>query len=306
MKIKRKLQKFKEDYYNSIDIPEEIDDYLMKGVEKGMHEKARKNHKIKKIGISVAASVMLLFTVSINTMPTFANAMHDIPVAGQLVRVLHFSEEPQEGGKITDGSDVEFISLVEKDDKEHIVINFSQDLKEEEFASHYEIDHSEYPHTLDFKISGVREFSAEDEFEKMKDGNMIKDIYRQMTLDDSMVRFSITMDKPFSYQVTEYKEPGQLVVTLEEKQESKEDAIYSIRSESYPHGEKIGIVEEQIFSLDNRRMLKDEDGEFLIEVDQFNSKEKAEEKKNSLTEEYPVVSDFVIEKRGTSDIPKNY
>lgn len=179
-------------------------------------------------------------------------------------------------------------------------------MKEEEFASHYEIDYSENPYTLNFNISGVREFSAEDEFEQVKEGNMIKDIYRLMTLDDSMVRFSITMDKPFSYQVTEYKEPGQLVVTLEEKPESKEEAIYSIRSKSYPYGEKIGILEEQLFSLDTRRMLKDEDEEFLIEVDYFNSKEKAEEKKNSLIEEYPVISDFVIEKRGTNDIPQNY
>lgn len=126
MKVKHKLQNLKEDYHKSIDIPEEIDDYIMKGVEKGMQEKARKNfkNKVKKISLGVAASLLLIFTVSINTMPTFANAMHDIPIAGQLVKVLHFSEAPQEGGKITDGSDVEFISLVEKDNKEHIVINF--------------------------------------------------------------------------------------------------------------------------------------------------------------------------------------
>lgn len=111
----KKLEKLKADYKN-IPIPEELDFVVEKALKQG--RKKRKNHGLKWLtGASVAA---ILFTVGINTSPAMANALADVPVVGQVVKVLTFTE-----------------FKVDKDDKykANIKVPAVKDLENEDLAS---------------------------------------------------------------------------------------------------------------------------------------------------------------------------
>ncbi|WP_129598325.1 hypothetical protein [Anaerophilus nitritogenes] len=149
------------------------------------------------------------------------------------------------------------------------------------------MDYSEYPYTLTFSIPGARDFSGQKYLKTLKESSYIQDAYELITLDDSMIRFSLTLKQPILYTVEEYKNPGQIVLTLKPKKEENHQKIYSIRSNSYPVGESLGMLEEELFDLKEVRILKDQKGAFCIEAGYFSTLEEAQKNIDSLKEKYP-------------------
>jgi len=86
MNDKEKLQKLQENYTN-IEIPEKLDDIVNQAINN--KKSANKRNIIKKLGI-VAAS-LVVFIGSVNISPVFANTLIDIPVIGNIVKVVNFS-----------------------------------------------------------------------------------------------------------------------------------------------------------------------------------------------------------------------
>lgn len=84
-KMDKKLEKLKEEYKN-IPIPDELDFV----VEKALKQKQKKN-PLHKWVIGAVAAVALLMT-GINTSPAMAHALADIPVVGNVIKVLTFVE----------------------------------------------------------------------------------------------------------------------------------------------------------------------------------------------------------------------
>jgi len=87
MNDKEKLQKLKENYDN-IEIPEKLDDIVNQAINN--KKSANKRNIIKNLGI-VAAS-LVVFIGSVNISPVFANTLVDIPVIGNIVKVVNFSD----------------------------------------------------------------------------------------------------------------------------------------------------------------------------------------------------------------------
>lgn len=65
-----------------------------------------------------------IFTLSINISPSFANTLQEVPVLGTLVKILQFNNGSSQGGELTDGIDINFISLKEGQDLDTINVNF--------------------------------------------------------------------------------------------------------------------------------------------------------------------------------------
>ena len=81
--------------YNSISIPGELSNILEKTYVR--HNKQNKTLKLK-YSAAVAAACFMLFIAS-NVQMTYA-ALSEIPLVGELVRVLHIGK----GGAVTDGA----------------------------------------------------------------------------------------------------------------------------------------------------------------------------------------------------------
>lgn len=86
------LEQMKKDYMD-IPIPEELD-FIVKKAFKDNGVNVMKKNKYKKLNIIAAslAAVLVVFTISINTSPVFAEALSKIPVVSSIVRVLTFKE----------------------------------------------------------------------------------------------------------------------------------------------------------------------------------------------------------------------
>jgi hypothetical protein len=304
MNDSKEFQKLKEEYYK-IEIPSEIDSYVKNGIIKGksqIKQNKRTNKWIKWAGSS--AAIFVSFVISINTIPSFADTICNIPRIGKLVQVLQFNEGSSHGGTITDGTDVEFITMQKNQNNENIIINFTKDHIPKDFANYFRVDYSKYPYTLTFSIPGARQFSAQRDLETLKQSTLIKDAYELITLDDSMIRFSITFNGPVSYVVKEYKNPAQVVIQLSPKKEIPNHKVYSIRSIS-SSGEELGMLEESLFDLEGVRILKDKEGAFCVEAGYFNNINEANKKMKELKNKYPIVSQFYIEERNPLNLPKH-
>ncbi|SDY80725.1 protein of unknown function [Proteiniborus ethanoligenes] len=85
----KKIEELKKQYMNT-PIPEELDFLVRKTLKDGGIKTMKKNNKYR--WISIAASVAVIFTASVNISPTFADALSEVPVIKGLVKVLTFRE----------------------------------------------------------------------------------------------------------------------------------------------------------------------------------------------------------------------
>ncbi|WP_027624977.1 hypothetical protein [Clostridium lundense] len=288
--------------YDDIEIPENLDEAVNSALRKGEGKMKKGNRRWLK-GSGIAAAIIIAATIGINTMPVFANTLISVPGVGRLVKILQFNNGEGNGGKVTDGADVNLIRIKSYKNSESILINFAKNEKAATISPSYKVEYNTNPYTLTFTISGARKLNAESYFEDLKKSKYISDVYKLMTLDDSMVRFTVVLKEPVKYEVKEYKEPAYLEVNLKEDN-AKDETMYSIRTASQPFGEGIGQVEEILYNEKGIRMLKDSKGTFCMETGIYKSYEEAENKLKEFKEKYGAQLNLSIEERKGTDIPK--
>lgn len=256
---------------------------------------------------SVAAAVIISFTVGVNTVPAFADSMNDVPVLGKLVRVLKFTDGSAGGGTIQDGVDVNFISLKHQKNSDQMILNFANSDNTQDLASSYNVKFTDNPSTMTVTVSGARNFSAIKDLETLKRSKYVLDAYPLITLDDSMIRFNVTFKEPVAYEVKEYKDPAQVAITLMDKKGDVGEgaSIYSLRTVSAPSGESQGMAEEMLFGLKDVRVLKDQKGLFLVEAGYFNSEAEALAQLEKIQTEYGISDLLFVEKRSSQEIPQS-
>ncbi|MCB2312514.1 hypothetical protein LGL55_14560 [Clostridium tagluense] len=293
--------------YDDIQVPENLSEFVDISLVKGRSRMKKENIKKGWIkGFVASVAVFTVFTISINTMPAFANSLVDVPIVGKLVKVLQFKNGEASGGKITDGTDANSINIKKNASNETIVINFTnnKDNKVTDNVAHFKVDYKSNPTTMTFTINGARALTAEKDFETIKKSSYVSDIYKNMILDDSAVKFTIVFNKPIKYEVKEYKDPARIVIKLTQDKDESTKTVYAVRTLSNEFGENLGIIEDQLFQQLNVRTLKDNKGTFCVEAGVFNTKAEAEAKIKDLATKYGENLKFVVEERGNLEIPK--
>lgn len=292
--------------YEQIEIPPELYNSIQIGINRG-REKMNARIKTVNTAMKICASFIIalaLFTGSINVSPAFADALRGIPIVGRLVKILQFTEGKSNGGKITDGTDISNIDLIEEDGYENLIINFSQDDELQVDVGAFKVKYEENPYTMSFEIGGARRISAKENFKKILESKYVKDVYTIITLDDSLIRFVIEFKVPVKYEVKEMKEPASIVISLKEDKQFMGKNMYSLRTNSYPYGESLGILEEKFSAISPTRILKDAEGMYFVELQLFETKEEALSKLDEISKmNYAPI--FIEERFGAED-PKSY
>ncbi|UVI28416.1 DUF4179 domain-containing protein [Paenibacillus spongiae] len=296
--------------YEEIEIPDELAAVTEAAIQKGRMERQRKkprraNRWVKWVGVS-AAGLFVLFTVSINTMPALASSLEQIPGLGTLVRTLQFNKGTAGGGAITDSTDVNVISLHKKEGQEQIVIHFQQNNQPQQIANSFSVKYSEYPNMMSFAIGGARKFSAEQDLAALKNSEWVEDAYEIISLDDSLIRFNVIFKDNVAYEVQEYKEPAQVVLTLKPgESHAGQPPVYSVRTASSPYGESQGIYEEMLFGAEGLRTMKDKEGTYFVEAGYFKTEAEAEAKRQKWIQTHGFDErSLFIERREALQIPE--
>ena len=83
----KKLRDAKE-AYESIIPPEELDHVVQKAIRQTKKEPVQPRHMVWRYAVCTIASICLVFIVSLNVLPVFAQEMYDIPVLGSMARIF--------------------------------------------------------------------------------------------------------------------------------------------------------------------------------------------------------------------------
>lgn len=99
------------DIYMQTEIPEELPGLVEGAIRRGTRRAARRRNAIRIASPIVAACAV--FVLMLNTVPTFANAMYEVPVLGEVCRVLtvrsyHYEDEKKNVNIEVPAIDVEF------------------------------------------------------------------------------------------------------------------------------------------------------------------------------------------------------
>lgn len=77
--------------YDQIEIPEELSSVVYDAIETGINSKPKKITFYNKC-IGIAAAIVITFIVPLNTIPSYAKTMYEIPVIGEICKICTFRE----------------------------------------------------------------------------------------------------------------------------------------------------------------------------------------------------------------------
>ncbi|MHC1723729.1 MAG: DUF4179 domain-containing protein [Aminipila sp.] len=283
------------EFNEHISIPSELEEAINRGMSKG-RAKMQKRDKMRKNVMATAAAVAIsmgVFAASINVSPAFADSMKEVPVLGTLVHIFQVNKVEVSGGEAHANAKGE-IWLNRQNGKEQLIINFADSEK----ANKYNAAYQENPQSITITLPGTTDVTLLSDYKRSEgESDFIKSVYKLTTLDDSMLRYVVEIEDYSNVQVSEYKNPGQIVIEITKNENYPFAEIYSVRSYSFRDGEAFAALEEKLKGQ-KYRILKDEQEMRFFEFGQFESKDKAEKFANKFNR-----MDTLIESRYGNSVP---
>lgn len=270
--------------YHEVEIPKLLSERVDLAIAEALNKRETKSEKGQtnsmkqfKRGLMGAVAALAILTTAVNVSPTFADAAKQIPLIGELVKILEFRDGKASGGVITDGSDVSEVSLKQMEGYETFKIAFEQDGNAQALAGAYEIKYQENPYTMTISLYGVRMMSASDAMKAIKNSPLVKQVYPIVTLDDSAMRFGIEFKGAVVYKAVELKNPSSLVIEIAKEKNPQIENSYQVVTEEMPAGEGLAMAEEMLMaSFKDMRVLPTEtEGQYYLELGQFKTEEEA-------------------------------
>ncbi|MEK4976299.1 hypothetical protein [Bacillus sp. FSL K6-6540] len=275
--------------YEHIEIPAQLTGVIDAAQKKAATRKRSK--RMMRYSSVVAAAAALLFVVNI---PTVANALSKVPVVGSIVQVLQFGG----GGERTDG-----VTVGTEASEDVIKIHFDQEGESVSSVPAYTVDHRDAPNRLIFTFNGVRNFDYDTIKKDMLALPLVKDVYENVILDDSAMRFVVELKDGVKHSVSEYKDPGYLELRLTSTGEPVTPReVFYIRSETMPQGESLAILEE-IYLEDDVAFIKAAGGDFIAVIGGFDTREAAEQKLGEISSRETYGDDLRIDSWMSNERP---
>ena len=274
--------------YDAIEIPDALGGVIDRGIERGRRRK--RLSALRRTAGAAAAAVVILFAGA-NIAPVYSYAA-DIPVLGEIVRVLHVGS----GGSVTDGAQTGAQS-----DGETVALTFTGasggSLSE---APAYTAEHLQAPNRIVLTLHGVRGADLEEISAKLLECDAVVDVYRNMVLDDSAVGLTIVLRGGVDYEISEHANPGTLSFSFTESGEASGE-VYYLRSEAMPYSETLGHLCEQ-YHAEDASQVKTQSGGYFVAIGQYGTKAEAEAALELLNETYGDTG-FYVSSGESGEVP---
>ena len=236
-----------------VEIPEELDAAILRGVQNG---KRIMNHKkYVQRTVAGAAAVFAIFVGSINASPALAANLEDVAVLGSLVRVFRWNTPEAEGGQ-TDVTAKAAVSFQSGADSEQLTLTFDA-----ANAAAYKASLAHFPETVTLTLPSTQEVGVLEEVNQARENSQfIKSVYVLGRADGAsqvQIEFDVTADVA----VEEYKDPGSIVVRLKEGEFVGQN-VYSLRTLSM---DQDALAKAQK-DFPDARILRDDGEGWLLEI----------------------------------------
>lgn len=275
--------------YEHIEIPAQLTGVIDAAQKKAAARK--RSMRLTRYSSIAAAAIALLFVINI---PTVANALAKVPVVGSIVQVLQFGS----GGERTDG-----VTVGTEASEDVLKIHFDQQGESVSSVPAYTVDHRDAPNRLIFTFNGVRNFDYESLKKDMLALPLVEDVYENVILDDSAMRFVVELKDGVEHTVSEYKDPGYIELKLTSTGEPVTPReVFYIRSEAMPQGESLAILEE-IYMEDDVTFIKTTSGNFIATIGGFETREEAEQKLGEISARDSYGNDLRIDSWMSNERP---
>ncbi|MFW5785237.1 MAG: hypothetical protein ACOCW1_03535 [Chitinispirillaceae bacterium] len=207
-----------------------------------------------------------------------------------------------QGGKFTDGKDLRNIRWGVNEGFERIVldIHYGSSYKKgppAEVPCRYKVKYEYYPFRFTVEMSGIRAVNAE--FGPLEKSTLVRETYRIPYLDDSGMKFAVSLKKPVEYEIFELHDPARIVLDIRQNASPQDlPAVYSVRTSADLGYEQLGHIEEQLIGSGskNTRIIKTPEGMF-VEEGYYPTRERAQERLKMISPKVEGKVEFFIEKR---------
>lgn len=160
------------------------------------------------------------------------------------------------------------------------------------------------PNRLMINLVGVRDIDFDSLSESLLETSAVQDAYRMMVLDDSRFGVVIVLNPGWSCEVSEYTDPGALMLSFKEDAGAEEEgAVYYLRTEAMPYTEELGLLCEE-YHAESPTQLKTLGGEYIVTLGQYGSESEALEALDALNSKYGDHGLFVAS-GAENEIPEN-
>lgn len=272
-----------------VEIPEELDAAILRGVQKG--KKIMNRKKYVQRTVAGAAAVFAIFVGSINASPALAANLQDIAVLGTLVRVFQWNQPEAAGGQ-TDVTAKAAVSFQRNADGEQLTLTFDN-----ANAAAYKANLAHFPETVTLTLPSTQEVAVlEDVNQARENSQFIKSVY-VLGRADGASHLQIEFDATADVAVEEYQNPGSIVVRLKEGTfEGK--TVYALRTLSM---DQTALAQAQK-DYPDARILRDDGEGWLLEIGQYDSAQAAEDARKAQT----GADSLIVESRFGNNVPAHY
>ena len=253
-----------------VPIPEDLDEAIQRGIREGKQVAARRRRTrmllARSAGSFVLALGMLIGGVHIS--PTFAAAVSDFPVLGELVQKFGKNQPFAQGGS-KEGTGTAALTMERDGDTEWIRLQFSQ-----EDASWYEAEFASYPKTVTITLPGTEGVAVLSEISRAQDTSQyIKSVWQLPSPAPGSTAIQLELESDADVEIQEYRKPGSLVIQLTPA-EIRLDRVYSVRTLSMDPEE---LASSGSYGEEGARVLRDDQGACFLEFGQYAAPEEAQE-----------------------------
>ncbi|WP_211746182.1 hypothetical protein [Paenibacillus sp. Marseille-Q4541] len=277
------------DRYDNIEIPNQLEEVIKQSQKRAAAHKS--SLRMKRYTSMIAACIAFLIAVNI---PSVAVALSKLPIVGSIVQVFQFGE----GGERTDGIRVETEAVENK-----LNIHFGQEGESVATVPAYTVDHRDAPNRLIFTFNGIRNFNYDKMEKDLLALPLVKDVYQNIILDDSAMRFVVELKEGAKHSVTEFKDPGYIELKLtSDGQAVTPREVFYIRSEEMEQGESLAILEE-IYLEDDLSFIKTANGKFIGVIGGYNTIEEAESKFKEISERESYTGELHVDSWMSNERP---
>lgn len=271
--MKKETDDTLKEMYADIEVAAELDKVINNAISRA--ERQRRRTSRQRRAMLGFAALFACFAISINTIPAFAAFMGELPGVGRIVNILRLNNDTAGGGEITDGQQVGPIIV----ENETLTIFFSEGMPNS-VLPWYQATYKEYPYSLVLELGGVRSLFADGQLPSFAGSDLIDDMYRLITLDDSAQRYVITFSQAVDVEVRELANQAALQIAVSPAVASASEPVYAVRTASVSFGEHVGYMEEMLFhaldfQTETLRMLRDIEGTYFVEAAYFGSESEA-------------------------------